>query len=198
MGAEDSRFLGIITSIENLKKSERPIGKFLARSLEELYLSENYRTAILNATDEKRRPKALRLIAIHEGRLASYVLMANIDKKEGRRILDKMVEQTQRIPKEVDRLGAFSNLALKALKEANLQTVAGMQVSESAATGRNIYETFYPKPFMSFLAETPIEDYMRGILSTSIEEYRSDLGLGIASYFLRNIRFGSGVVNFEF
>lgn len=178
--------------IKHLESGERPVDQYIARSMRELYMSGSYRTAILKGADDHSRGKEkvelIRIVGMREGRLDSFCLSENqINRDEERQKLDILLEETRSLPIDTKSMAAFGELsdtALNSLRRTQLQSVAGMTLSKSLATGNQIVQVIYPRTF-------------RELLSPFITEpFKDDLALGVAAYFLKTVPFGKGNIQF--
>jgi len=175
---------GLIRQIES---GERPIDKYLGKSLRELFFSDAYRLAILSGTSDPSELmvfQAIRIVGKRNNRLESLTLSMSPNKNTRRGQLDTMLEATRKIPLNssgVTAFSAFQGAALDTLKNANLQTIAAMQVSRSVTSRKEIVQVNYPRVFMNLM---PVP-----------EPLRQNLGLNIATYFLKTVPFGKGNID---
>lgn len=187
MTEQESNLGPIEGLIRQIESGERPIDKYLGKSLRELFFSGAYRLAILSGTSdpsERMIFEAVRIVGKRNNRLQSLTFSMSPNKNTTRRQLDTMLEATRKIPVNSSGLTAFSAFqddALDALENANLQTIAAMQISRSVTSRKEIVQVNYPRVFMNLM---PVP-----------EPFRQDLGLGIATYFLKTVPFGKGNID---
>jgi len=186
MKEQDGRSSGIRGMIDKIRTGERAIDANVATSLEELYFSEKYRFAILSGADRDvpRRLKAIRMITTSENGLASMIISTIQDKCTNTRLRDQMGQILEEIPLKLadpSSYGILESEALDSLKREGLHTAAGLAISADVKTGQEIIEVYYPKSFMKVLPVPP--------------NYQQDLGLLMATFFLRKIPLGSGAMS---
>lgn len=173
--------------IKQIESGERPINKYSGKSLRELFFSGAYRLAILSGNSDPSELmvfQAIRIVGKRNHRLESLTLSMSPNKNTRTRQLDTMLEATRKIPVNSSGFTAFSvfqDAALNALENANPQTIAAMQVSRSVTSRKEIVQVNYPRVFMNLM---PVP-----------ESFRQDLGLGIATYFLKTVPFGKGNID---
>jgi len=182
MTERENQFGDVSTIIEKMKTGERPVDNFLAHCMEEIYLSGHYRTGFLyGAFDEKRILDCIRIVAIRDNELTSFVLSTANKKQKRRKQRDQLLRENDKLPINPQDFKSLSQEALRVLTEASLTTVAAMPISTSLASGKRIVEVCYPRVFMSVI---PVQ-----------QDYQSDLGFGVSAYFLRTVPFGTGKID---
>ncbi|HVF69502.1 MAG TPA: hypothetical protein VNA13_02960, partial [Xanthomonadales bacterium] len=140
---------GLLT---NLRSGERPIDHFLAKSLEEIYSSGEYRSALFGAStayDFPRTPLGMRIVAVREGRLVAPVVMFDKPKNQ-QKLFERMKGDVERLPG--GDLSALVDPALEALRAKGLQTAATLLLNRDLRTGRVFSEVGYPKVFREITA----------------------------------------------
>lgn len=175
MGERESRGSNLKTIISNLESTNILADTNTAQSLKELYQSGAYRSAVSDAPGEQGWIKALRIVRRGEGigELLSIVLYAKGLEEKKSPVLNTIREETKKLLKTSRRMTPeLESLALKLLKERQLNTVAAMVIIEGFTSGRHIFEVRYPEVFMNLDPSIP-------------PSQRDTVGLTLAMYFLR-------------
>lgn len=163
--------------------SDSESDRFISNSLKELYISGKYGTAILEGTtnpDEDRVIRAVRMVGKTDKILTSAIIKVT-DKYTTEEIFEKMRQAINFMPFDFTDFIYTEPEAMYALDQEGLSTVAGVILSDSYRTGKNITEIAYPKPWMKLS--------LAGLFPVLPGRER-ERALLQSIYFLRKIPFG--------
>lgn len=178
-----------------LRAGERPIDQYVARTLEEIYSSGQFRGAVLSPAgadlDQPQVALGLRFVGLREGNLFTAVASIVHGRPAIRRLQRSIETETARLFVHRGDFDMLEPSALNALTEAGLQTAAVMQISERISDGKEMTSVLYPKPFMNIVDVGSMVE-MVGYQPPSGADLGSDLGLIMGMHFLKRIPYSPG------
>lgn len=178
-----------------LRAGERPIDQYVARTLEEIYSSGQYRGAVLSPAgadlDEPQVALGIRFVSLRDGNLFTAVTSLVHGRPAIRRLQRSIETETARLFVHRGDFDMLEPLALEALGRAGLQTAAAMQISERISDGKELTSVIYPKPFMGIISVEPMVR-MVGYQPPTGADLNSDLGLIMGMHFLKRIPYSPG------
>lgn len=190
MRSPNPEYVSIALLVENLQNSSRPMSRWAATSLDEIYLRNEFSLVRFKGSSDmnlKHTPRAIRIVALQEGSFAGLGLILERSSRPAIRSLGRELRSE---------IAGLPNVGLvnyqtqqqvtpMLLKEAK-QTIAALEIGTSIQDGSRIVQVLYPK-LLRALVRT-----IFGSIGVNLDELRErEAASAIAIQYLKSVPFSS-------
>lgn len=174
--------------VRQLQGSQRPIERWAAASLDEIYLHDEFSLGRLKGESDmnlKYTPRALRVIGWHEGKYAGLgLILFDARRAQIRSLGRELRNEVSSLPNVSLPDKTTLDIVATTLLRQGKQTVAALEISASAGDGSKVVQVLYPK----FLRSLVLDIF--GSLGIALDETSErEMAMGIAIKFLKSVPF---------
>lgn len=180
---------GMEKIIDDLERQNRPISKWAAISLREIYSEDGFSLVRLRGshdTNLKYTPQAIRLIALHEGHFMGLGIVLTSSDAATHVLGKELRVEVDKLPNVGSVDVTTNNLVTDLLLRHRKQTVAALEISTAIRDNSKMIQVLYPKLLRTFM-----KDLLGNLGIRTDELMEREAASVIAMRYLKFVKFTS-------